>query len=68
MKKRIGWIDFARAVGMLMIITTHSLVGVYASGIVGKLLFAVNVPIFFVLSGYLFKEKGIIQVICYNAL
>lgn len=63
MKKRIGWIDFARAVGMLMIITTHSLVGVYASGIVGKLLFAVNVPIFFVLSGYLFKEKGIIQVI-----
>ena len=61
--KRIAWIDFVRASGMVMIIMVHSLAGVYGPSFLGKLLFAVNVPVFFVLSGYLFKEKKLSQVI-----
>ena len=61
--KRIAWIDFVRASGMVMIIMVHSLAGVYGPSFLGKVLFAVNVPVFFVLSGYLFKEKKLSQVI-----
>lgn len=56
MKKRIDWIDIVRAVGMFLIIMGHTL-EVYTYSIVGKLIFAVHVPVFFVLSGYLYKEK-----------
>lgn len=55
--KRVGWIDIARAIGMLMIIMGHSLY-VYTYSPVAKIIFAVHVPIFFVLSGYLFREKN----------
>lgn len=63
MKNRIAWVDFIRASGMLMIIMVHSLYGIYTSSFLDKVLFAVNVPVFFVLSGYLFKEKKLSQVI-----
>lgn len=56
MKRRIDWIDIVRAVGMFLIIMGHTL-EVYTYSIVGKLIFAVHVPVFFVLSGYLYKEK-----------
>lgn len=56
MEKRIDWIDIVRAVGMFLIIMGHTL-EVYTYSIVGKLIFAVHVPVFFVLSGYLYKEK-----------
>ena len=52
MKKRIDWIDIVRAMGMFLIIMGHTLEG-YTYSIVGKLIFAVHVPVFFVLSGYL---------------
>ncbi|MGM9908650.1 MAG: acyltransferase family protein [Limosilactobacillus vaginalis] len=54
-RKRIEWIDCVRCVGMVMIIVSHT----YANGIWANILFAVNVPIFFVLSGYLTKRKKI---------
>ncbi|MDO4902888.1 MAG: acyltransferase [Limosilactobacillus sp.] len=56
---RIKWIDCVRAVAMIMIICTHT----YTSPYVGSLLFTVNVPIFFVLSGYLTKQKSIKQTV-----
>lgn len=56
MKRRIDWIDIVRAVGIFLIIMGHTL-EVYTYSIVGKLIFAVHVPVFFVLSGYLYKEK-----------
>ncbi|WP_270312661.1 hypothetical protein [Ligilactobacillus agilis] len=40
--KRIAWIDFVRAVGMIMIIMVHSLVGEYSGSYLGKLLFDVS--------------------------
>lgn len=56
MKKRIEWIDVVRAVGMFLIIMGHTL-ETFTFSTVGKVIFAVHVPVFFVLSGYLFKEK-----------
>lgn len=56
MKKRISWIDIARLIGILTIILAHSS-GPYAHTLYGNMLFAINVPIFFILSGYLFRIK-----------
>ena len=55
MKKRVYWIDISRALGMLMIIMVHSNIGNHPMW--SNFLFTVNVPIFFVLSGYLSREK-----------
>lgn len=56
MKKRIGWIDITRGIGMLLIIIGHTL-GPYTFSTVARVIFAVHVPVFFVLSGYLFSQK-----------
>lgn len=53
--KRILWIDLTRAVGMLLIIWGHSLMN--PNDWLGSMIFAVNVPIFFVLSGYLYHSQ-----------
>lgn len=57
MKKRIEWIDLVRAVGMLLIVVGHSL-GQYTGTYLGKVIFAVHVPLFFVVSGYLYKQQA----------
>lgn len=62
MKRRIDWIDIVRAVGMFLIIMGHTL-ETYTFSIVGKLIFAVHVPVFFVLSGYLYKEKNLKKIL-----
>lgn len=48
----------ARGIAIIMIVITHSL-SQYSRSFFSALLFAVNVPIFFILSGYLFKEKDL---------
>lgn len=60
--KRITWIDISRAIGMLTIIIAHSL-NSYTGNYFSNILFAVNVPIFFVLSGYLHKDKSYSKII-----
>lgn len=57
MKKRIEWIDCVRAVSMILIIVGHT----YTVGFWQRLVFTINVPIFFVLSGYLTRRKTIRQ-------
>lgn len=57
MKKRIVWIDLVRGFGMLMIICGHSLAN--PNGKIGSIIYAVNVPIFFVLSGYLYRPQKV---------
>lgn len=60
----------ARGIAIIMIVITHSL-SQYSRSFFSALLFAVNVPIFFILSGYLFKEKRFSDVIknaCRNLL
>ncbi|USS93475.1 acyltransferase family protein [Fructilactobacillus ixorae] len=59
--KRIEWIDVTRGIGMLLIVIGHSLMN-YTNSDFSKAVFAVNVPIFFVLSGYLFKVKPLGKV------
>lgn len=54
-KKRIEWIDCVRAVSMMLIIIGHT----YAVGFWQYFIFAINVPIFFVLSGYLTRKKSL---------
>lgn len=54
--KRIEWIDIARGIGMLLIIIGHSLF-TYKFSLFNSFIFAVHVPLFFILSGYLFHEK-----------
>ncbi|SFV41356.1 O-acetyltransferase [Ligilactobacillus acidipiscis] len=56
MSKRIEWIDMARGIAIIMIVITHSL-SQYSRSFFSALLFVVNVPIFFILSGYLFRKK-----------
>lgn len=58
-KKRILWIDLARAAGMLLIIVGH--VPNAFSGFTYNMIYAVNVPLFFILSGYLFKPQSYIK-------
>ncbi len=54
---RIGWIDICRAIAIVLVIIGHSL-GNYWPGNFGNFIFAVHLPIFFVLSGYLYKPKS----------
>lgn len=58
MKKRIAWVDFVRASGMVMIIMVHSLAGVYGPSFLGKVLFAVNVPVFLFCLGIYLRKRS----------
>ncbi len=52
--KRINWIDWAKALGIYLIVTGHSH---HNSAHVVPMLFMIHVPLFFVVSGYLFKPE-----------
>ena len=68
-KKRIEWIDLARALGMFFIIFGHALPDI--NGRLAIFVYTFNVPIFFVLSGYLYHEQSfIVQIkkLFYNLL
>ncbi|MFQ9706993.1 MAG: acyltransferase family protein [Limosilactobacillus pontis] len=56
MRKRIEWIDIARGIAILFVIIGHSL-GKYTTSYFTNLIFVFHMPIFFVLSGYLYKKK-----------
>ena len=52
--QRENWIDWAKAIGILLVVMGHS---VYASGDVTSFIFVVHMPLFFWVSGYLFKPE-----------
>ena len=56
-KKRIAWIDIARGIAIIAVIAGHSL-GNYWPNYLGNFLFAFHMPIFFILSGYLYHEQS----------
>lgn len=56
-KKRIAWIDIARGIAIIAVIAGHSL-GNYWPDYLGNFLFAFHMPIFFVLSGYLYHTQS----------
>lgn len=49
--KRVGWVDIARGIGMLLIIEGH----LGMPGRITNMAFSVHVPLFFLISGYLSK-------------
>lgn len=51
-KGRILWVDLVRAAGMILIFWGHSLYSQTQNA--GILIYEVNFPVFFILSGYLF--------------
>ena len=50
--QRENWIDWAKALGILLVVMGHS---VYASNDVTRFIFVIHMPLFFFISGYLFK-------------
>ena len=52
-KERKNWIDWMKAVGMLMIVWGHC----FPDGGVSEFLYAFNVPLFFIISGYLTRRE-----------
>lgn len=58
MKKRILWIDIARAIAMLCVIIGHSLYQ-YTDSTFGHLIYNFHMPLFFIFSGYLYHMKSL---------
>lgn len=52
-QKRIKWIDIARGIAIIAVVVGHSL-GKYFPGKFANFIFAFHMPIFFILSGYLY--------------
>ena len=57
MKKRINYIDIARAFAIIFIALGHTFVHSEHCGFIFKLLYSFHVVLFFVISGYTFKIK-----------
>ncbi|AYJ41454.1 acyltransferase family protein [Lactiplantibacillus pentosus] len=60
MAKRIEWIDIAKGIAILAVVVGHTL-GPYNGQFFGSLIFAFHMPIFFMLSGYLYHPRPPIQ-------
>lgn len=56
MRKRIEWIDIAKGTAILAVVIGHTL-GPYNGQFFGSLIFAFHMPIFFMLSGYLYHSR-----------
>lgn len=52
--QRENWIDWGKALGILLVVMGHS---VYASKDVTSFIFVIHMPLFFFVSGYLFKTS-----------
>jgi acyltransferase len=60
---RVAWIDIARAYGIILVIYGHFVERLYDAGyraayLQTKYLFSYTIPLFFVLSGYVFHSRG----------
>lgn len=63
--KRIEWLDFAKGISIFMVVLGHTLRGIYTHNlylnydkylvIIADIIFLFAMPVFFALSGYLFK-------------
>jgi len=60
--KRIQYIDIARGLAMILIITGHSV----APGYVQSAIYTFHVPLFFFVSGYFFKRRGFVSLVSKN--
>ncbi|MCF6165364.1 acetyltransferase [Furfurilactobacillus rossiae] len=58
-KKRVAWVDIARGIAILAVILGHSIFDVKLNynSYVAHVIFAFHMPIFFIVSGYFYREK-----------
>lgn len=61
---RINWIDWAKAIGIFLVVTGHS--HYYCEHVV-PLIFMIHMPLFFVVSGYLFKTSGTLHELTWRS-
>ncbi len=54
--KRIEWLDIAKGYGIILVVTGHCC---RFNGILFDIIFSFHMPLFFFLSGYCYKRKGI---------
>lgn len=52
-KKRIGWIDVAKGIAMFLVVLGHNPLPAVAI----KVIYCLNVPVFFLMSGYTFRTE-----------
>lgn len=57
-KNRIKWIDYAKAITIIMVIVGHA-IGEYSLKYkeIEVIIYSIHIPLFFILSGYTFKVK-----------
>lgn len=57
MQKRIEWIDICKGIAILLVIIGHSGLTTGFAFDVKKLIYSFHMPLFFIISGYLFKKS-----------
>lgn len=62
MDNRIAWIDWAKVVGITLVVYAH-----IATGIQREVVFLFHMPMWFIISGYLYKPRAF-QKECYRCL
>ena len=55
MKKRLDWIDLAKGIGIILMVLGHM---PSVPGVIHDWIFTYHMPLFFFLSGYLFRKKN----------
>lgn len=55
--ERKNWLDIARGIAICLVILGHSSL---ASGVIYKIIFSFHMPLFFFISGYVFRKKRIL--------
>ena len=55
MKERIGWIDITKGIAIILVVVGHTLIGLKLNDYI----FAFHMPVFFICSGILFRQKDI---------
>lgn len=74
LKKRIEWIDFGKGITMFFVVFGHVLKGIYETGNYSKynffleimlmVIFTFVMPVFFAISGFLFKKVTTLEIFC----
>ncbi len=63
-RARIEWVDIAKGIGIILVIFGHSLA---TGSTLRQLIFSFHMPLFFLLAGCTFRQKGFRQLACASA-
>ncbi|GAA0787502.1 acyltransferase family protein [Hathewaya limosa] len=63
MHKRLDWIDSLRGIAILLVILGHCTPYIGHKAHIWHIIYSFHIPLFFIISGYLFKEKNFLDLI-----